>query len=71
MKKLLGYVFVLGSLLCLGNFFFGTASRQDKEILARQSDYGGVSALTPNPRSIFLYAGVALGAIGGALLKHS
>ncbi len=71
MKKPLGCVFVLASLLCLGNFFFGPASHGEKESLARQADYGGVSALSPRPRSIFLYAGVALGALGGALLKNS
>ena len=71
MKKALGYVFVLASLLCLGNFFFGPATHEEKASLARQADHGGVSALSSHPKSIFLYAGVALGALGGALLKNS
>ncbi len=71
MKKPLGFVLLIGAVLCWGYFFFAPLSGEEREILARQADYGGVSALTPKPRSIFLYSGVALAALGSTLIKRS
>lgn len=71
MKKLSGVILILAAMICFGVFFFTPHTREESEILARQADYGGVAALSPKPRTIFLYAGIALGAIGGALLKNS
>ena len=71
MKKLFGYVLIVGAIISLAYFFFAPASSEERAIMARQADYGGVGALTSRPRSIYLYGGVALGFIGGALLKKS
>jgi hypothetical protein len=71
MKKIFGFVLIFLAVIFLGYFFLAPPSSEERAIMARQADYGGVGALTSKPRSIYLYGGVALGILGGALLKKS
>lgn len=68
MKKLLGAVLMAGSLISFAIFFFGSVDGE-KARMARIADYGSAGALTANPRSIYLIAGLAMGLAGGALWK--
>lgn len=70
MKKSFGYVSIVAGVVLLGVFFFAPRTSQERAILSRQAEYGGISALTENPRTIFLLGGVALLAIGGGLIKN-
>lgn len=69
MKKIFGYVSVVVGVILVALFFLAPRTSQERAILDRQAEYGGVGALTENPRKIFLLGGVALLAIGGGLIK--
>ena len=49
------------------SFWHPTA--EDRRIVAEQADHGGISALSPDSKKIFLLAGVAALASGGFLFK--
>jgi hypothetical protein len=71
-SKAFGVALIVVGIGLLGywvNRSFWNPTAEDLRIVAEQADHGGISALSPDSKKIFLLAGVAALAGGSFLLK--
>lgn len=72
-SKILGAVLIVVGIGSIGYWTDCNFWRQTREVrqrLANQADYGGVAALSPDSTKIFLLGGIAALAAGGYYLKQ-
>ena len=71
-SKAFGVALVVVGIGLLGYWFDRTLwhpTAEDRRFRAEQAEYGSISALSPDPKKIFFFAGVAAIVWGGSLLK--